>query len=148
MPEEEIDKRYCERPCYIAPNAKSGEEAFAVIRDAIKDKGRVVLARIVFANREHIMAIEPWNKGLLGTTLRYNYEMRDEREAFKGTASPTPGICRSSPRRIISASGLEALLKLSATGDRQARLAGRGQPVQGQSLREGRSQLRVLQASS
>ena len=70
------------------PDGKSGEEAFAVIRDAMKDKGRVALARIVFANREHIMAIEPWGKGLLGTTLRYDYEVRDEKEVFKGMPSP------------------------------------------------------------
>ena len=70
------------------PDGKSGDEAFAVIRDAMKDKGRVALARIVFANREHIMAIEPWGKGLLGTTLRYDYEVRDEKEAFKGIPSP------------------------------------------------------------
>jgi DNA end-binding protein Ku len=88
VPEEEIDKRYYERPYYIVPDARSGEEAFAVIRDAMKDKGRVALARIVFANREHIMAIEPWGKGLLGTTLRYDYEVRDEKEAFKGIPSP------------------------------------------------------------
>ena len=88
VPQEEIDKRYYERPYYIAPDAKSGEEAFAVIRDAMKDKGRVALARIVFANREHIMAIEPWGKGLLGTTLRYDYEVRDEKDAFKGIPSP------------------------------------------------------------
>ncbi len=87
VPEEEIDKRYYERPYYIVPN-EDGEEAFAVIRDAMKDKGRVALARIVFANREHIMAIEPWGKGLLGTTLRYDYEVRDEKEAFKGIPSP------------------------------------------------------------
>jgi DNA end-binding protein Ku len=72
VPEKEIDKRNYERPYYIVPDAKSGEEAFAVIGDAMKDKGRVALARIVFANREHIMAIEPWGKGLLGTTLRYD----------------------------------------------------------------------------
>jgi DNA end-binding protein Ku len=88
VPEDEIDKRYYERPYYIVPDGKSGEEAFAVIRDAMKDKGRVALARIVFANREHIMAIEPWGKGLLGTTLRYDYEVRDEREVFKGIPSP------------------------------------------------------------
>ena len=41
VPADEIDKRYYERPYYIAPSAKSGEEAFAVIRDAMKDKGRV-----------------------------------------------------------------------------------------------------------
>ena len=88
VPEEEIDKRYYERPYYIVPDGKSGEEAFAVIRDAMKDKGRVALARIVFANREHILAIEPWGKGMLGTTLRYDYEVRDEKEFFTGIPSP------------------------------------------------------------
>jgi len=88
VPEEEIDKRYYERPYYIVPNGKSGEEAFAVIRDAMKDKGRVALARIVFASREHIMAIEPWDRGMLGTTLRFDYEVRDEREYFKGLPAP------------------------------------------------------------
>ena len=87
VPEEEIDKRYYDRPYYIVPDDKSGDEAFAVIRDAMKDKGRVALARIVFANREHILAIEPWGKGMLGTTLRYDYEVRDERSLFKGIPS-------------------------------------------------------------
>ena len=87
VPEEEIDKRYYERPYYIVPDDKSGEEAFAVIRDAMKDKGRVALARIVFANREHILAIEAWGKGMLGTTLRYDYEVRDEKKFFKSIPS-------------------------------------------------------------
>lgn len=87
VPQEEIDKRYYERPYYIVPDGKSGAEAFAVIRDAMKDKGRVALAGIVFANRQHILAIEPWGKGLLGTTLRYDYEVRDEKEFFKDIAS-------------------------------------------------------------
>ena len=43
----------------------------------------MALARIVFANREHILAIEPWGKGMLGTTLRYDYEVRDEKSLFK-----------------------------------------------------------------
>jgi non-homologous end joining protein Ku len=53
----------------------------------MKDKGRVALARIVFANREHILSIEPWGKGMLGTTLRYDYEIRDEKKFFKGIPS-------------------------------------------------------------
>jgi Ku protein len=88
VPEEDIDKRYYERPYYIVPDGAGGEEAFAVIRDAMRDKGRVALARIVFANREHILAVEPWAKGMLGTTLRYDYEVRDEKEVFKGIPSP------------------------------------------------------------
>jgi Ku protein len=88
VPEEDIDKRYYERPYYIVPNDKSGEEAFAVIRDAMKDKGRVALARIVFAEREHILAIEAWGKGMLGTTLRYDHEVREEKQFFRGLGSP------------------------------------------------------------
>jgi DNA end-binding protein Ku len=88
VPATEIDKRYYERPYYIVPDGKTSEEAFAVIRDAMQDKDRVALARIVFANREHILAIEPWGKGMLGTTLRYDYEVRDEAEVFKGISTP------------------------------------------------------------
>jgi len=87
VPEEEIDKRYYERPYYIVLDGKSGEEAFGVIRDAIKDKGRVALAGIVFANRQHLLAIESWGKGMRGTTLRFDYEVRDEKEFFKGIGS-------------------------------------------------------------
>ena len=88
VPEEEIDKRYYERPYYIVPEGKGGEDAFVVIRDAMKDKSRVALARIVFANREHILAVEPWGKGMLATTLRYDYEVRDDKDVFKGIPSP------------------------------------------------------------
>lgn len=87
VPEEQIDKRYYERPYYLVPDGKSGEDAFAVIRDAMKDKGRVALARVVFANREHIVAVEPWDKGMLCTTLRYDYEVRPQADVFKGLAS-------------------------------------------------------------
>ena len=54
----------------------------------MKDKDRVALARIVLTNREHIMAIEPLGKGLLGTTLRYPYEVRDEDEYFDDIRNP------------------------------------------------------------
>ena len=54
----------------------------------MKDKDRVALARIVFTNREHVMAIEPLGKGLLGTTLRYPYEVRDEEDYFEDIKNP------------------------------------------------------------
>ncbi len=88
VPSEEIDKRYLHHPYYIAPDGKAGVDAFAVIRDAMKDKGRVALARIVMSNREHIIAIEPLGKGLLGTTLRYPYELREEDDYFDDIKSP------------------------------------------------------------
>jgi len=54
----------------------------------MKDQDRVALARIVLTNREHVMAIEPLGKGLLATTLRYPYEVRDEGEYFDDIKSP------------------------------------------------------------
>jgi Ku protein len=88
VPKEEIDDRYLNHPYYIAPDGKAGIDAFAVIRDAMKDKDRVALARIVLTNREHIIAIEPLGKGLLGTTLRYPYELRDEADYFDDIKNP------------------------------------------------------------
>jgi DNA end-binding protein Ku len=88
VPKGEIDTRYLNHPYYIAPDGKAGIDAFAVIRDAMKDQGRVALARIVLTNREHIIAIEPLGKGLLGTTLRYPYELRDEEDYFDDIKNP------------------------------------------------------------
>ena len=88
VPKDEIDERYINNPYYIAPDGKAGIDAFAVIRDAMKDKDRVALARIVLTNREHTIAIEPWGKGMLGITLRYPTELRDETEYFDDIKSP------------------------------------------------------------
>jgi DNA end-binding protein Ku len=88
VPRDEIDKRYLDHPYYIAPDGKAGIDAFAVIRDAMKDQDRVALARIVLTNREHVIAIEPLGKGLLGTTLRYPYELRDEDDYFADIKNP------------------------------------------------------------
>jgi DNA end-binding protein Ku len=88
VPRAEIDNRYLNKPYYIAPGGKAGTEAFAVIRDAMKDKDRVALARIVITNREHIIALEPLGKGLLGTTLHYEDEVRDESKVFSKIRAP------------------------------------------------------------
>jgi Ku protein len=96
VPIGEIDRRYFDHPYYLVPDGKAGEEAFAVIRDAMKHKGRVALARIVLTNREHAMAIEPFGKIMLGTVLRYDYEVRDANELAK--AAPSPRI----PKEMLS----------------------------------------------
>jgi DNA end-binding protein Ku len=67
VPADEIDRRYLDRTYYIVLDGKAGEEAFAVIRDAMGDKGRLARAHIVFTDREHVMAIEPFGKIMLGT---------------------------------------------------------------------------------
>jgi len=88
VPKDEIDKRYLNHPYYIVPDGKTGVDAFAVIRDAMKDQDRVALARIVLTNREHVIGIEPMGKGLVGTTLRYPYELRDAEEYFDDIKNP------------------------------------------------------------
>lgn len=88
VPREEIDKRYLDKPYYIAPADKDAAEAFVVVRNAMKDKERVALAKIVMAHREHILMIEPLGKGMLGTTLRFDYEVRSEAAYFAHVPSP------------------------------------------------------------
>lgn len=88
VPKADIDERYLDKPYYIAPNGKTGVDAFAVIRDAMKNKGRAALGRIVLTNREHVMAIEPCGKGLIGTTLRYPNEVRKANTYFSSVPSP------------------------------------------------------------
>jgi DNA end-binding protein Ku len=83
VPRAEIDDRYLDSPYYIAPTDQVGQEAFAVIRDTIREKGMVALARIVLTRREHVLMLEAFDKGLLGTTLRYAYEVREPAGYFE-----------------------------------------------------------------
>jgi DNA end-binding protein Ku len=80
---DEIDDRYIESPYYIAPTDRVGQEAFLVIRDAIRDKNMVALGRVVLTRREHVVMLEAFDKGLLATTLRYAYEVRDAATVFE-----------------------------------------------------------------
>jgi DNA end-binding protein Ku len=82
VPRDEIDDLYLVRPYYIVPDGKIGQDAYAVIRDTIKAMGKVALARIVLTNREHVIALETRGKGLMGTLLRYPYEVRDAAAYF------------------------------------------------------------------
>jgi DNA end-binding protein Ku len=83
VPRAEIDDRYLDTPYYIAPTDQVGQEAFSVIRDAIREKSLVALARVVLSRREHVIMLEAFDKGLLGTTLRYAYEVRDKAGYFE-----------------------------------------------------------------
>ena len=82
VPRGEIDELYLRDPYYIVPDGEVGQQAFAVIREAIRKEGMVALGKIVFTSREHIIALEARGKGLLGLTLRYPYEVRDEKDYF------------------------------------------------------------------
>ncbi len=89
VPKKEIDERYIRDPYYIVPDGEVGLQAFAVIREAIKKENVVALGKIVFTNREHIIALEPRAQGLLGMTLRYPYEIRKEENYFDDIPSET-----------------------------------------------------------
>ena len=82
VPREEIDERFLDTPYYIAPNEPVGQEAFAVIREAMRGKNMVALGRVVLSKRERVIMLQPWDKGLLGTTLRYPYELREAKDYF------------------------------------------------------------------
>jgi DNA end-binding protein Ku len=82
VPCEQIDERYLDSPYYITPNDQAGQDAFAVIREAMRGKGMAALGRVVLAKRERVIMLEPRNKGLMGTALRYPYEIRDSKEYF------------------------------------------------------------------
>lgn len=82
VPFAQIDKRYYDTPYYIVPNDEVGTEAFAVIRKAMEGKGVTALGRVVMNKRERVIALEPFGKGLLGTTLRYDYEVRTADDYF------------------------------------------------------------------
>src|SRR6185312_10386989 len=82
VPKAEIDSRYLIRPYYLVPDGKVGHDAFAVIRETVRAMNKVAIGRVVLTNREHIIALEPLGKGLMGTLLRYPYEVRSESEYF------------------------------------------------------------------
>lgn len=83
VPKAEIDVRYLDAPYYVAPNDRVGAEAFVTMREAMQHKGMVAIARVVMAKRERVVVLEPWEKGMLATTLRYPYEVRDASAYFE-----------------------------------------------------------------
>jgi DNA end-binding protein Ku len=96
VPRSEVDRRFLDTPYYALPSEPVGQEAFAVIREAMRHSGMVALGRVVLAKRERVIALEPYDKGLLGTTLRYPYEVREAHEHFEGIpeVSVTPELLR------------------------------------------------------
>jgi DNA end-binding protein Ku len=82
VPRDEIDDLYLNSPYYVVPDGEVGQQAFAVIREAIRNEGMVALGKVVFTSREHVILLEPRGKGLVGVTLRFPYEVRKEEDYF------------------------------------------------------------------
>jgi DNA end-binding protein Ku len=103
VPRAEIDERYKDAPYYIAPTDDVGQEAFVVIREAMREKKMVGLGRVVLYRRERIVMLEPFDKGLLATALRYGYEVRDAKPYFEDI----PDITLNKEMRQLAAHILE-----------------------------------------
>src|SRR6185436_7126612 len=84
VPQSEIDQIYVDSPYYLAPDDKVAEEAFAVIREAMARKKMVGIGRVVLSRRERMLMLQPRGNGMLATTLRYPYEVRQDAEYFSG----------------------------------------------------------------
>jgi DNA end-binding protein Ku len=83
VPRDEIDDLYLDRPYYIVPDGKVGQQAFAVIREAIRKRGMVALGRVVLSTREHVVALEPRDRGIVGLLLHYPHEVRKPESYFR-----------------------------------------------------------------
>jgi len=86
----EIDPRYFERPYYIAPSDKHSGEGFVVIREALKKTGKVGLAQLTISGREWLVAIAPFEDGLLMEMLRYADELKKPAQFFDEVPSAKP----------------------------------------------------------
>lgn len=82
VPMSEVDRIYLDESFYIVPQDEVAQEAFAVIRAAMEKEDLAGLARVVVYRRERLLLLRPRGKGLLATALRYNNEVRDEKDYF------------------------------------------------------------------
>ena len=82
----DIPPLYFERPYYIVPQDDLAEDAYRVIRDALRAEGKTALCQITLRGKEHLAAIRPCGDGLLLETLRYEDEIRDADPMFSSIA--------------------------------------------------------------
>ncbi|MGV1832857.1 Ku protein [Agrobacterium vitis] len=82
IPCNEIDDVYFDKPYYLAPD-KMGTDAFVLLRDGLKKAKVAAIARTVLFRRMRTVLIRPHGKGLIATTLNFDYEVRSSQEAFE-----------------------------------------------------------------
>jgi len=79
----DIDDVYFDKPYYLAPSDRGGEEAFVLIRDGMRKKKAAAIARTVLFRRLRTLLIRPYDQGLIATTLNFDYEVRSADKAFE-----------------------------------------------------------------
>ena len=87
---DSIDWVWCDQPHYLFPNDPVGEQAFSVIRDAMRVTRTVAISRLVLYRRERAVMLEPRDKGIVLWTLRYGDEVRDPDLYFVGLDKSAP----------------------------------------------------------
>jgi DNA end-binding protein Ku len=80
--EADIDRLYWNDPYFLVPDGKGAAEAYAVIREAMAEAGKVALGRLVLHQRERLFALEPRGEGLIAWSLRTHDEVRDAADFF------------------------------------------------------------------
>lgn len=80
---DQIDTLYLERPYFLAPADRRSVEAYELIRATMEAQGVAAIARTVLFRRVRSVLVRPHGKGLIATTLNYDYEVRDAAESFE-----------------------------------------------------------------
>lgn len=80
----DIDDTYFDRPYYLAPTDRVAEEAFDLLREGMRGKKVAALARTVLFRRVRTVLIRPYGRGLIASTLNFDYEVRSAKDAFGG----------------------------------------------------------------
>lgn len=78
----EIDPLYFERPYFLLPDGEAAEEGYCVVRDALRESGKVGIGQLTMRGREDLIALEPVGKGLGLQTLRYEAELKSDEDVF------------------------------------------------------------------
>jgi DNA end-binding protein Ku len=86
---QSVEWLWYDTPHYLVPDDPVGEEAFAVIREAMAETGTVGISRLVLYRRERAVLLEPRDRGIVLWTLRYGEEVRDMADYAAGDAKPT-----------------------------------------------------------
>jgi DNA end-binding protein Ku len=92
VPADGIEWIYFDSAYYLMPDDEVAQEAYAVIREAMRASKVVGISRLVLSRRERAVMLQPWGKGIVLRTLRYGDEVRDPSEAFGdiGSAKADP----------------------------------------------------------
>jgi DNA end-binding protein Ku len=86
----EIDPIWFERPYYVVPDGDVAEEAYRVLRDALRLTNRLGIGQFVMRKREYIAAVKPCGSGLLLETMRFSHEVRNAAPFFSNVEDEEP----------------------------------------------------------